>query len=328
MDAENLGLKQLQCDYNFTKLLFQYKFNKVLSLPENGFRIGAMLLSEIKKIFHQELDTIYGVNEVSSFFYLLIENYFNLERFALVIQPNLIINKEKEAPLFEALSQLKLQRPIQHIIGFTDFMGLKLKVGPDVLIPRPETEDLVRWILDDYKVENYQHLKILDIGTGSGCIPIVLARNLESADVTGLDISSKALSIARSNAALNKVEVDFFQGDILTGIPNSWIKSDFDVIVSNPPYVRDLEKKEMNINVMDHEPKEALFVSDKDPLVFYRAITEFAQKYLIRGGSLYFEINQYLGKEMVSLLEKYTFRNIELRKDMFGNHRMVKAVKE
>jgi release factor glutamine methyltransferase len=286
-----------------------------------------VLLAEIKKIFHRELDELYGADEVSSFFCLLIEYYLGLERFILAIQPNLVINKEDEAPFFEALSQLKLHRPIQHIIGHTYFMELKFNVGSDVLIPRPETEDLVRWILKDYQETNLQNINILDIGTGSGCIPIVLAKNLEKAQVAGLDISSKALTTANSNALLNGVEVDFFEGDILKGISSSNIKSNYDIIVSNPPYVRELEKDKMRPNVIDHEPGDALFVPDKDPLVFYKAIAKFAQNRLTEGGSLYLEINQYLGKEMVNLLENYTFKNIELRKDIFGNDRMIKAIK-
>ncbi|WP_289644689.1 peptide chain release factor N(5)-glutamine methyltransferase [Maribacter aestuarii] len=286
-----------------------------------------MLLAEIKKIFHHELDELYGADEVSSFFYLLIEHYLGLERFILAIQPNLVVSKEDENPLFAALSQLKLQKPIQHIIGHTYFMELKFNVGPDVLIPRPETEDLVRWIMEDYQETNLQNINILDIGTGSGCIPIVLAKNLENAQVAGLDISSKALTIARSNALLNGIEVNFFEGDILKGISSSSIKQKYDIIISNPPYVKELEKEKMSLNVVDYEPNEALFVPDKDPLVFYKAIAEFAQNRLTEGGSLYLEINQYLGKEMVDLLENYTFRNIELRKDVFGNDRMIKAIK-
>ena len=282
-----------------------------------------MLLAEIKRIFHKELDSIYGADEVSSFFYLLIENYLGLERFTLAIQPNLVISKEEEAPLFEALSQLKLQKPIQHILGHTYFMDLKFNVGPDVLIPRPETEDLVRWILDDYKLTNSQNVRILDIGTGSGCIAISLAKNLKTSKVSAMDISTEALEIAKENAESNEVNIDFLKADIF----KIETELQLDVIVSNPPYVRELEKYSMRKNVIENEPEVALFVSNKDPLVFYRAIADFAQKNLISKGSLYLEINQYLGKDMVELLKKYTFKNIELRKDIFGKNRMIKAVK-
>ena len=294
---------------------------------ERGFRREDMLLAEIKKIFHKELDELYGENEVSSFFYLLIEHYLNLERFALALQPNLVIEKNEETPLFDALSQLKLQKPIQHILGYTHFMDLKFQVGPAVLIPRPETEELVRWILDDVGTEDNHELRILDIGTGSGCISIALAKNLQQVNVYSCDISGDALTIAQSNADVNEVKVNFFQSDILSSKTDIKIEFNFDIIVSNPPYVRELEKNEMSVNVVDHEPGIALFVPDEDPLLFYRAIARFAEQYLVSGGSLYLEINQYLGKEMVNLLENYTFKNIELRQDMFGNDRMIKAVR-
>ena len=282
-----------------------------------------MLLREIKKIFHQELNPLYGENEVTSFFYLLIEHYLGLERFVLALQPHLIVTKTEETPLFEALSQLKLQKPIQYIIGYTEFMDLKFKVGPEVLIPRPETEELVRWILEDCKAAKDKKLQILDIGTGSGCIPISLAKHIEKAEIHGLDISYEALEIARLNAEINVVSVDFFQTDIL----QQRIQAVFDIIVSNPPYIRELEKKEMTANVLEHEPEIALFVSDKNPLVFYNAIVNFAAENLKKAGLLYLEINQYLGEEMLELLKAHDFEAIELRKDMFGNDRMIKAMK-
>ncbi len=281
-----------------------------------------MLLREIKNIFHQELNPLYGEQEVTSFFYLLIEHYLDLERFVLAVQPNLALSKTEEQPLFDGLSQLKQQKPIQHIMGCTAFMDLQFKVGPEVLIPRPETEELVRWILKDCKAKPQERLQILDMGTGSGCIPISLAKYLESAVVHGLDISLDALKVARSNAELNSVAVDFFQADML----QLKIQSNYDIIVSNPPYVRDLEKNKMHSNVLDYEPEMALFVSDKDPLVFYRAIANFAKENLSKSGLLYLEINQYLGQEMVQLLEEHKFKHITLRKDMFGNDRMIKGV--
>jgi release factor glutamine methyltransferase len=285
-----------------------------------------MLLKEIKTIFHSELDVQYGTQEVASFFSLLIDHFLGLEKFVLILQPELVVSKEEETLLFKALSDLKQHIPVQHIIGETEFMDLLFKVSPVVLIPRPETEDLVHWIVDDFQSANKADLKILDIGTGTGCIPISLAKRLEGATISALDISSDALTIAQANAAKNEVTIDFYQGDILEGATTMPIRSNFDIIVSNPPYVRELEKKEMHANVLEHEPDIALFVSDKDPLVFYRAIAIFAEKNLAKNGSLYLEINQYLGKEMILLLGEYNFKNIELRKDIFGNDRMVKAV--
>jgi len=287
-----------------------------------------MVLKEILNVFHKELDTIYGNNEVDSFFNILIDYYLNLKRITLVMQPEYTISKDEEQPLFEALSRLKLEEPIQYIIGETEFFGLVFKVNQNTLIPRPETEELVQWIIEDYK-DNLEQIKILDIGTGTGCIPISLAKNLPKAKVKALDISTKALDVAKQNAELNAVEVDFIELNILetchTELDSASQK--FDVIVSNPPYVRELEKAEMKGNVLKHEPELALFVDNTNPLIFYKAITEFATHNLKAGGTLYFEINQYLGAEMIQLLEDFNFKNIELKKDMFGNNRMIKGVK-
>lgn len=281
-----------------------------------------MLLRELKGIFHNELDALYGKEEVASFFYLLIEHYLGLERFVLAVQPDVRIEKDEEPKLFLALSQLKEFRPIQHIIGSTYFMDLEFKVGPEVLIPRPETEELVRWVLAD--VDKEADLDILDMGTGSGCIAIGLAKALKNATVHGLDISEGALKIARENALLNEVDVHFFTSDILN------FKSEllFDIIISNPPYIRELEKIEMSKNVISYEPGNALFVPDDDPLIFYSGVADFASKNLKPNGMLYLEINQYLGADTCQLVRDYDFENIELRKDMFGNDRMIKAIKK
>jgi len=281
-----------------------------------------MLLKEIKKIYHKELGEIYSKEEVDSFFYILIEHYLGLERFVLALQPNISISKEKEQPLFKALSELRLQRPVQYIIGKTHFMDMDFLVDENVLIPRPETEELVRWILETSQASPDKNPTILDIGTGSGCIAISLAKNLPKAQVYGLDVSEPALEIARRNAKKNEVDTIFLQNDILT---RPKLNRKFDSIVSNPPYVRDMEKKEMQKNVLEHEPDSALFVSDENPLVFYEAIARFAKKNLKINGILFLEINQYLAKETQALLEQYNFSEIELRKDMFGNDRLVKC---
>lgn len=286
-----------------------------------------MLLREIKNIFHRELDALYSKEEVNSFFYLLIEHYFNLERFVLAIQPGYIISKEEEQPMFAALAKLRLHKPIQHIIGLAHFMDMDFTVNENVLIPRPETEELVRWIIEEvrskkHKVQSTNALKILDIGTGSGCIAISLAKNLPNAKIYALDISAEALEIAKQNAVDNGVVIEFIKYNILE-IRDLDVK--FDVIVSNPPYVRMLEKQQMNANVLENEPNLALFVSDDNPLVFYKKITAFARENLNIYGCLFFEINQYLGKETQQLLSDHNFSEIELRKDLFGNDRMLKG---
>ncbi|MEQ8421284.1 MAG: peptide chain release factor N(5)-glutamine methyltransferase [Arenibacter algicola] len=282
-----------------------------------------MLLKEIKNIYHLELDPLFPKEEVDSFFYLVIDHYLGLERFILAMQPNLVVSKENEDPLFFALSQLKQERPIQHILGKAHFCELEFRVDENVLIPRPETEELVYWIINEVqKGAPREEVKILDIGTGSGCIAISLAKNLPNAKVYALDISKKALQIAGENAMDNGVDIVFLEADILS---LEGFKDKFDVIVSNPPYVRELEKLEMKNNVVEHEPGLALFVSDGDPLIFYKKITRLALSHLKKGGVLFFEINQYLGEEMKQLLEAENFSEIELRKDMFGNDRMLKG---
>ena len=286
-----------------------------------------MRLKDLKDIFHKELDEIYGKEEVNSFFFMLINEFYNVHRIELALQPETAITKEEQEPVFKALDDLKKQIPIQHILGKTEFFGIQLHVNNKVLIPRPETEELVHWILDT--VEKRDNLKILDIGTGSGCITISLAKNLQNAKVYALDVSPEALKIAIENAKLNNVGVEFIEADILN--PETWdleFKNlKFDVIVSNPPYVRQQEKQEINNNVLENEPHLALFVKDDDALQFYKAISRFSNNNLSEEGLLFFEINEYLGNEMIQLLEKDNFNNIELKKDMFGKNRMIKATK-
>ncbi|WP_375324713.1 peptide chain release factor N(5)-glutamine methyltransferase [Flagellimonas sp. GZD32] len=291
-----------------------------------------MLLREIKNIFHKELGEIFPKEEIDSFFYHCIEHYLKLERFILALQPQYVLTKTEEQPLFEALAELKLQKPIQYILGTAHFMDLELQVNENVLIPRPETEELVQWILDAERNRsvistplNDQPLRILDIGTGSGCIAIALAKHLPKAKVYAIDVSEAALKVAKENAKNNGVEIAFIQQDILKSELEFELK--FDIIVSNPPYVRELEKLEIQKNVKDFEPHLALFVDDNNPLVFYDAIAQFSKRYLVEKGILYFEINQYLGEESAALLKAHNFSEIELRKDIFGNDRMLKGTK-
>lgn len=288
-----------------------------------------MRIKDIQIIFHNELDEIYGKEEVNSFFFMLTETYFGLERFALALDPDFVITKEQESPMFAALSELKLEKPIQYILGQAHFFGLEFCVNEHTLIPRPETEELVQWILDTVKKSSTtEKLRILDIGTGSGCIPIALKKNIPNAEVFAIDISEKALEVARKNAEINEVEIQFVQADVLK-LENLSLHQEnpksFDIIVSNPPYVRNLEKAAMQKNVLEYEPDSALFVEDDDPLVFYHKIANLAKANLQPNGSLYFEINQYLGKEMVDLLQEKNFKDIELRKDIFGVDRMTKC---
>lgn len=287
-----------------------------------------MKLKAILELFHTDLDATYGKNEVQSFFSLLMEHHLDLKPIVLVLNPELTISDENCIVFNDALNRLKQEEPIQYIIGKTEFFGLPFKVNPHTLIPRPETEELVDWIIKQPAIYNQQR-NLLDIGTGTGCIAISIAKQLLKTKIFALDVSEEALKIAKQNAKQNDVNIHFLKVDILNKAHwNLEFKDlEFDIMVSNPPYVRELEKLKMKDNVLKHEPELALFVDDNDPLIFYKTICEFAQQHLKSGGMLFFEINQYLGDEMLQLLKTYLFKNIELKKDMFGNDRMIKAVK-
>lgn len=279
-----------------------------------------MNIQKFKKQFFSELANIYPTTEIQSFFNILIEYKLNLGRIDVALQPDLNISEADLSFLQKAKNDLKNHIPIQYIIGETEFYGLKFFVNEHVLIPRPETEELVDWIVKDYK--DKKNIKILDIGTGSGCIAISLAKNLPNAAIFALDISSEALKTAKQNAKTNNVKIHFIETDILN---TTTLSTTFDVIVSNPPYVRELEKEQMQQNVLDHEPNLALFVKDNNPLLFYNKISDLAKTHLLKNGNLYFEINQYLGNETVALLKLKGFKNIELKKDIYEVDRMVKC---
>ncbi len=283
-----------------------------------------MLLSDYKKQFGLALKNEYPVEEINSFFNILIAHYLKVTRLDLALDPKKEISSE-DINLFDEISlRLQQHEPIQYILGETEFFGLKFQVNKKVLIPRPETEELVSWILLDLSEDKISAPKILDIGTGSGCIAISLAKNLPEAKLTALDISEEALVVASNNAEANEVDVKFKNQDILK-LKQAF--NSFDIIVSNPPYVRDLEKKKMNRNVLENEPEGALYVRDNDPLIFYEAITKLAKESLGPGGLLYFEINQYLAEETEQLMKNAGFITT-LKKDIFGNFRMIKGIKQ
>ena len=289
-----------------------------------------MLLKDLENIFHTTLDTIYGKDEVSSFFFLCTDAFFNISRLELALDKNLSITKVEQQPILDALEGLKNEKPIQYILGKTEFYGLPFEVNENTLIPRPETEELVALVVANSKnqKQNNKPYSILDIGTGSGCIAISLAKNITNTQVFAIDVSAKAIEKAKENTVINEAEVTFIEGSILEEAHWDLLFKDleFDTIVSNPPYVRNLEKTEIQNNVLNHEPHLALFVEDNDPLIFYKAITKFAEENLKENGKLFFEINQYLGKETKALVESLGFKNVEIIKDMFGKDRMLKAV--
>jgi len=284
-----------------------------------------MLLKQYKTHFFDALKNSQDEQEIESFFFILTEYLHNLKRVDVALNPNFELSDAEVEKWNIILADLQQEKPIQYITGEAWFYGLRFEVNENTLIPRPETEELVEWIIESQKSKvKSQKLEILDIGTGSGCIPTSLKANLPQANVSAIDVSEKALEVAKRNAISNKVEINFIQTNILEVED---LNQYFDIIVSNPPYVRNLEKEEIKKNVLDYEPHLALFVEDTDALLFYRKIAQLALKNLAPNGLLFFEINQYLGKETVELLENLGFKNIELKKDMYGNDRMVKSTR-
>ncbi len=282
-----------------------------------------MHISQLKVQFQERLKDDYPVTEIESFFYILSEFYLGLRRIDMAMDPDLEISETQNAKFEKALLRLKDHEPVQYITGKTEFYNLEFFVDRNVLIPRPETEELVDWIIEDHR-NNSKKFRILDVGSGSGCIPVSIAKNLPNAEVQSFDVSIEAINLAVKNAGLNNVVVDFSKVDILA---LDRLDKQYDVIVSNPPYVREREKMEMHQNVLKHEPDLALYVSNDNPLVFYEKITRLAANGLNDGGCLYFEINQYLAEETKTLVENLGFEG-ELKKDIFGNYRMLKATRK
>ncbi|KGO92423.1 peptide chain release factor N(5)-glutamine methyltransferase [Flavobacterium subsaxonicum] len=277
-----------------------------------------MLLKQYRTYFIQKLTPLYDAMEAESFFHIALEELKGWRRVDLALNPDAELSSSEIEKWNEVLHQLETQKPIQYIFGKAHFYGLEFEVSSNTLIPRPETEELVGWIIKENEFKG--SIKALDIGTGSGCIAISLAKNLADAKVSAIDVSAEALAVAKRNSDTNKVGVTFILQDILAA---DALPQQYDVIVSNPPYVRELEKAEIKQNVLDYEPHLALFVADTDPLLFYRKIALLAKGNLKPNGKLYFEINQYLGPETVAMLEEMSFKNVVLKQDIYGNDRMV-----
>ena len=282
-----------------------------------------MKLSQLKINCTTQLQGMYDREEIHSFFYLLCDSFLNYRRFDVSMNHDRLLSKPTMARFDSALARLQAREPIQYILGCTEFYGLPFQVNKHTLIPRPETEELVDWILSHVQNQGAV-LDILDIGTGSGCIAVALAKILPRASISALDISLKAIALAKENAINNNVSVSFSDQDILD---TKSLEKKYDVIVSNPPYVRQQEKKAMHTNVLAYEPSNALFVPNGDPLLFYRKIAQLAMVSLQTKGWLYFEINEYLSKEMDVLLKEIGFANIEIKKDFRAVPRMIKCQK-
>ena len=288
-------------------------------------KVPSNLVRDIRKYYCEQLCSIYDKDEANAMILILLEHYFNIDRIKMALEPDLRISESEMLTFHFAVKDLLKNKPIQYIIGETDFCDIKFKVNENVLIPRPETSEMIYKIAERQKTKDKRQLSILDIGTGSGCIAISIAKQIPNSKVYALDISEKALEVAKENASNNNVDVTFIHDDILS-LKNK-IETKFDIIVSNPPYVRELEKAEMRNNVLNWEPHNALFVSNDDPLIFYRNILEFAKTNLNQEGEIWFEINEYLGKEMTDLCKEYGFSDVEIFKDFRGKERALKTTR-
>lgn len=279
-------------------------------------------LADLKNIYLDELKSQFGENESRQMLNILILHYFGLSRSQQAINTDFRLNESEMLSLHYAVKGLKNNKPVQYITGESEFRDMKFLVNNSVLIPRPETEELVELIL---KSEKQKELKVLDIGTGSGCIAISLAKAMNNPEVFAVDISEDAILIAEKNAQINKVSITFLEEDILS--PSQNLKDQFDIIVSNPPYVKVSEKKLMKANVLEFEPHLALFVEDEDPLEFYKSILDFSIENLKNGGRLYFEINERLGNAISQLLELNGFIDIKIIPDLNAKDRIASAKK-
>lgn len=306
-------------------------------------------ISDVFIAYKKGLNNLYGANEAETITLIAVSEVCGFSNAKIKAFPELGLSRHQSEEFYTILNQLKTGKPIQYILGKTEFFGLPFNVNPSVLIPRPETEELVEWVLSSVgsgqravgsrqsAVSSRQFAvhSVLDIGTGSGCIAISLKKHLPNANISAIDVSAEALKTAKENAKLNDVEIDFIEGDILiessfsqiSNLPagQAGLKSQISIIISNPPYVTLHDKTKMHINVTDFEPYTALFVPEDDPLMFYKAIAGFAVNNLAPNGLLFFEINESYGEQIVGLLGDKGFKNIELRKDMNGKSRMIKT---
>ncbi len=274
-------------------------------------------------LIQEAVTPLYGEQEASSIAKLFLEDTLNISRYEIFLYPNHHVDQLGQSRIAEGVKKLIQGMPIQQVIGKTEFVGLPFVVTPDVLIPRPETEELLWWIVSDLQGEE---VRILDIGTGSGCLAVTLSKMLSKATVFATDISLNALSVAEQNAEQNRATVHFLHDNVLNpGVELR--KLNCEVIVSNPPYITEKEKEQMHSNVLDHEPHLALFVPNDDPLKFYKAICSYALASTLPKTTVYLEINESFGTETAELFQKNGFTT-EIRKDINGKERMVKAVKE
>ncbi len=287
--------------------------------------IFAKMIKKTEEYIRKELSSFYPPSEINGLIHYVFDQVLRISKTKRIAYPDKKLQKSECNKIELIITRLKNYEPIQYITGKCEFYGYEFGVEPGVLIPRPETEELVDWVTGS--IEEKHHY-ILDIGTGSGCIAISLAKEIPGRFIYATDISEKSLETAKKNTIKNNIHVEFQQHDILGFRKSSWPgKIRFDVIVSNPPYVKKSEKKMMGANVVNYEPHMALFVDDNDPLLFYRAICKFSLKYLKPGGLLFFEINEALGPETVDLMSTCGFQNLSIKQDMNRKNRMIRGQK-
>lgn len=282
--------------------------------------VNIQTLKDIRDYLKNELYGIYPEQEIIAITNLIFKTHLGIDKLHLLQYSSQIVSSKIVSRIVEICDELKTRKPLQYILGETSFYNCTIKVNNETLIPRPETEELVNLIIRENP--GFRG-RVIDIGTGSGCIAIALKKNLREAEVTGIDISEGALEMASSNGILNNVDVSFLKGDILKF--DSELIPPAEIIVSNPPYVLESEKQNMSQNVFDFEPHNALFVPDDDPLIFYRAIVNLSERILIPGGKLYFEINEAKGGEMCRMLESAGYSEVKIIDDINGKNRFAKG---
>lgn len=286
-----------------------------------------MNLDEFIRYIKESILVNYSDHEKRVIAYLVAQHITGKSKEKIIADGNELVPDNFINNAKEIIDKLNNYYPIQYLIGEVEFYNIKIKVNSNVLIPRPETEELVDWVLKDYK--DFEKLKILDACTGSGCIAIAIAFNKKNSMIDAFDVSKEAIELAKKNAKFNGVNVNFFEYDVLNFIMDDWKGyNDYDIIISNPPYIPLKEKRNLQPQIVHFEPPLALFVEDDDPLIFYKKISEMAMKILKSGGSIYFEVNEYYGIDVVKLLIEYGFSNIILKKDLNEKDRMVKAIKK
>lgn len=283
-----------------------------------------MTLIDVRNYYRKTLKDYYSKNEIDFYFKILINSFFNWDSTLIALNPKKQLTILESSKLIKTINNLKKFKPIQYITGESFFMGLKFKVNKNVLIPRQETEELVEWIIND-NLDFQNKVNAIDIGTGSGCIAISLSKKKRNFNLTAIDNSDKALLVAKENARLNKVKINFINNDILKPLNDKTI---YDIIISNPPYIADSEIKNIEDKVLKFEPYNAIFVDKKNPLIFYKAIIDFSLSNLKKEGKIYFEINPIFYNSLLTLIESYNKFNLVVKKDISNKNRMIRLMRK